>query len=70
MGGYEDLPGTVPAADMIYQHVARGLASGWNGTSGSVPADVNAGDMANHTYEVGSGCRLECIRNACHWYDH
>ena len=51
MGGYEDLPGTVPAADMIYQHVARGLASGWNGTSGSVPADVNAGDMASHTYE-------------------
>ncbi len=41
MGGFEVLPGTVPASQMNYNHVARGIAPNFNGATGfaaSVPA--------------------------------
>lgn len=41
MGGFEDLANPVPAADMVYDHVARAILGGWNGTSGSLPGDLD-----------------------------
>ncbi len=49
MGGYESLPNPVPAADMVYNNVAREILGGWNGTENSVPATVNAGET--HAYQ-------------------
>lgn len=49
MGGYEALPNPVPAADMVYNHVAREILGGWNGTESSLPATISAGET--HTWE-------------------
>ncbi len=40
MGGFENLPETVPAAQMIYDPVGRALLSGYQGQDGSVPAEL------------------------------
>ncbi len=50
MGGYQNLPDPVPAAQMVYDHVGRALLGGYNGQSGSVPAVVNDGTSASHTF--------------------
>ena len=50
MGGFENLPGTVPAADMYYDWVARSIAGGFTGQTGSLPATINAGDTHNFTF--------------------
>ena len=42
MGGYENLPGNVPAAQMWYQEVARGFVENFKGVSGSIPASFEA----------------------------
>ncbi|MFN5912396.1 MAG: Omp28-related outer membrane protein [Bacteroidota bacterium] len=47
MGGYEALPNPVPAAQMVYDHVARKIAPSFGGYANSFPATVNAG--ATHT---------------------
>jgi hypothetical protein len=47
MGGYESLPNPVPAAQMVYNHVARSIQPSFAGFANSFPAVVNAGD--NHT---------------------
>ncbi len=44
MGGYEVLPNPVPAADMIYNHVARAVIGGVRGEEGSLPTDMNYGE--------------------------
>ena len=49
MGGFEDLPNPVPAADMVYMDVARALFGGWEGAEGSLPETMNPGET--HTYE-------------------
>lgn len=56
MGGYESLPGTVPAAQMVYNHVGRALLGGFDGQAGSIPAVINAGDTFNweFTYTIPS----------------
>jgi thiol-disulfide isomerase/thioredoxin len=36
MGGYESLGGSVPAADMVYHHVARHLEGGFTGATGVI----------------------------------
>jgi len=46
MGGYESLPGTVPASQMVYDHVARVILPNTNGLANSFPATVNTGE--NH----------------------
>jgi hypothetical protein len=51
MGGYENLPDPVPAADMVYDHVARALLGGFNGVAGSIPADVTANNTYDYTFE-------------------
>lgn len=50
MGGYENLPATVPAASMVYDHVARVIIGGFNGAPGSVPTSNPAG--SEHFYSV------------------
>ncbi len=54
MGGYELLPNPVPAADMHYDHVAREILGGWDGTEGSLPLSIAAGEthMFNYTYTL------------------
>jgi hypothetical protein len=44
MGGYEALPNPVPAAQMVYDHVARSIAPSFTGSSNSFPASINAGE--------------------------
>jgi hypothetical protein len=50
MGGYENLPNPVPAAQMVYDHVGRAILGGWNGTSGSIPASIIANTPYSQTY--------------------
>jgi hypothetical protein len=44
MGGFEALPNPVPAATMVYNHVARAIQPSFAGYANSFPASVNAGD--------------------------
>jgi len=44
MGGFEALSNPVPAATMVYNHVARAIAPSFNGMTNCYPATVNAGD--------------------------
>ena len=56
MGGYEDLTDPVPAADMVYDHVARALGNDEIlGTAGSLPATISAGDTESYTYTIPKG---------------
>ncbi len=50
MGGYEALPNPVPAAQMVYDHVARAIQPAFGGDVASFPAVVNAGDQHSKTY--------------------
>lgn len=50
MGGYENLPDPVPAAQMVYNHVGRALLGGFDGQSNSLPASINAGDTASYSF--------------------
>ena len=43
MGGFELLPSSVPAAQMVYDHVARAIAPSFTGEANSFPATVLAG---------------------------
>lgn len=55
MGGYESLPASIPAAQMVYNDVARGILGGFLGLENSVPTNVAAGTTvtANFTFQVG-----------------
>lgn len=50
MGGFEALSNPVPAATMVYDHVARAIAPSFNGMANSYPPTVNAGD--SYTMQV------------------
>lgn len=50
MGGYESLPSTVPAAQMVYDHVGRALLGGYNGQAGSVPTEIYDGMPVSYTF--------------------
>lgn len=52
MGGYENLPSTVPASQMVYDHVGRVLIGSFNGVNGSVPSSMTQGESANHTFDA------------------
>jgi hypothetical protein len=47
MGGFEALPNPVPAAQMVYNHVARSILPSFNGFANSFPVVVNSGE--SHT---------------------
>ncbi|NIF07809.1 Omp28-related outer membrane protein [Chryseobacterium sp. Tr-659] len=50
MGGYENKPNPVPAADMVYDHVGRMLLGGYAGQVGSIPAVITDGQTVNYTF--------------------
>ncbi len=50
MGGFENLPNPVPAAQMTYNHVARALFGGFNGLSGSIKSPWLANKTATYEY--------------------
>lgn len=50
MGGFENLPDPVPAAQMNYNHVAREIIPGFSGYPNSFTTAVNAGDV--HTFNI------------------
>jgi hypothetical protein len=50
MCGFESLPGTIPAADMHYDHVARAILDTPYGTAGSLPSPIMAGNEYFYTY--------------------
>lgn len=50
MGGYENLPAAVPAADMVYRHVGRAILGGWSGSSDVIPSDVEISTDYTKTY--------------------
>jgi hypothetical protein len=45
MGGYESLPSTVPAAQMVYDHVARGVQPSFAGTNAGLPTTIIPGAL-------------------------
>lgn len=53
MGGFEDMPSTVPAEQMWYNDVARGIWPDSRGMGGIIPASVRDGDSYKHTYSIG-----------------
>lgn len=57
MGGYELLPNPVPAAQMVYDHVARHIAPSFGGFTGSFPATVNVGEIhtVNFSFVLPAG---------------
>ncbi|MGB0177511.1 MAG: choice-of-anchor J domain-containing protein [Owenweeksia sp.] len=52
MGGYENLPSTVPASQMVYNHVARGIYPNFFGAAGSVPATISFNQTVNYTFNI------------------
>lgn len=50
MGGFENLPSTVPANQMVYDHVGRALLGGYTGQTGSIPTAVTDGQIVNYTF--------------------
>ena len=45
MGGYESLGNPVPAAQMVYDHVARAIAPSFDGYANSFPVTVASGEL-------------------------
>ena len=54
MGGYESLPSSVPAAQMVYDHVARAIAPSFIGQTGVIAATTTVGDnyTANFSFTL------------------
>jgi hypothetical protein len=64
MGGYENLPDPVPAAQMVYNKVGRALLGGYNGQAGSIPTTITDGGIYSHTfnYTLPSGANVNNFR--------
>jgi hypothetical protein len=54
MGGFESLPSPVPAAQMVYDHVARAIAPSFAGQTGVIAATTAVGDnyTANFSFTL------------------
>ncbi|MES2630016.1 MAG: choice-of-anchor J domain-containing protein [Bacteroidota bacterium] len=50
MGGYENKANPVPAAQMVYDFVAREIVGGFNGMAGSLPASIAAGETKTYSF--------------------
>ncbi|MFT5778671.1 MAG: hypothetical protein ACI837_001627 [Crocinitomicaceae bacterium] len=50
MGGYESLPSSVPAAQMVYDHVARAITPSFTGDNTCFPATIAIGDSVTNNY--------------------
>jgi hypothetical protein len=47
---WKDKPFTVPASEMVYDHVARSILGGWDGTESSIPSTVSDSATYSYTY--------------------
>ena len=47
---YANLPSTVPAADMVYNHVGRQLVDGFDGSSNSIPSSITYNTPYSFSY--------------------
>ena len=56
MGGFESLPNPVPAAQMVYDHVARAIAPSFAGQAGIISTSTNGGEIftANFSFTLPS----------------
>ncbi len=52
MGGYENLPNPVPAAQMVYDHVGRIIYPNFNGLSNAYKSGINANDTFVHNFAI------------------
>lgn len=52
MGGYEDLPNPVPAAQMVYDHVGRLISPSFEGLPNAFPSVITAGSSYTHTFAL------------------
>lgn len=61
MGGYEDLGNPVPAAEMVYDHVARDVVGGYIGNSASLTRNLEVGETYSftHIYTVPEEYNIE-----------
>ena len=50
MGGFENMPATIPASQMVYKHVGRALLGGYNGQDNSVPTTITDGQTVSYTF--------------------
>lgn len=50
MGGFEDLPSTVPADKMWFQDVARYITDGYEGIAESIPAEIREEEKMSHDF--------------------
>ncbi|MCX6270038.1 MAG: T9SS type A sorting domain-containing protein [Bacteroidetes bacterium] len=50
MGGFENLPDPVPAADMYYNFVAREILGGFTGEANSLPPVIMANSIHDYTF--------------------
>lgn len=57
MGGFENLPNPVPAEQMVYNHVARAVPTGYWGIDETIPQTITQGVETEYTftYEVPEG---------------
>ncbi len=64
MGGYENLPFTVPASQMVYDHVARAILGGFEGEAGSLPTSIDAGGIHSDwfNYEIPEDYEYDKIK--------
>jgi hypothetical protein len=61
MGGFEDLPSSVPASQMVYNHVARGIAPSYAGLNGMYTTPVQANDeyTMNVTFQIDPSWNMD-----------
>lgn len=52
MGGYENLPNPVPAADMVYNHVARAILGEYSGVEESISETVITGETETYSFKT------------------
>lgn len=50
MGGFEDMPGTIPASQMHYNFVARAIVGGYDGQAGSLPSTITGDQTYQYTF--------------------
>ncbi|GJM34380.1 MAG: hypothetical protein DHS20C18_33810 [Saprospiraceae bacterium] len=64
MGGYENLPSSVPASMMVYDHVARAILGGFAGLPGSLPTSIETGEIYSNffSYEIPAGYEYDEIQ--------
>lgn len=63
MGGFESMPNPVPAAQMVYDHVARIIAPSFAGSNTMFPASISSGEThtMNYTFSIPAAWNLDNI---------